>query len=140
MVMIACLSAAGNDENLFNDNLTVNDIMLNFITPATNTIWGVENPQSDADWQELADAAQLVIDASRRIRIGASGPNDADWAAEPAWQSWTDDVIDAGIEMLAAIEARDLDTLIDVSNDRLYPPCEECHLQFHPAMQEQEVN
>ena len=135
IILAACVSAAGDDSKL-----TVNELMLSFITPATNAIWGVEEPQTDEDWQALAEAAQTVIDVSRRIKAGAAGPNDKTWATEPAWQAFADAMIESSNDLIAATEARDLDRFIEISNDKLYPPCEECHLRFHPAMQQQELN
>jgi cytochrome c556 len=72
---------------------------------------------------------------SRQIKEGGTGPNDATWAEDPAWQQFADVLIDSGLEIQAAARTRDLDTLINVSNEKMYPPCEECHLQFHPSMQ-----
>jgi hypothetical protein len=114
---------------------SVNNLMQTVITPATNTIWGVEDPQTDEEWQVLVDAAAQLIDVSRQIKEGGTGPNDATWAEDPAWQQFADVLIESGLEIQAAARARDLDTLIDVSNEKMYPPCEECHLQFHPNMQ-----
>ena len=45
-------------------------------------------------------------------------------------------LIESGREMRAAAEQRDLDTFINISNDKMYPPCEECHIRFHPGMQQ----
>ena len=115
---------------------SVNDLMLNEVTPVTNTIWSIENPQSEADWQTYADAAQRLVTVAKRIREGGTGPNDDTWAADPAWDAWADALIESGEEMRAAAEARDLDTYIDISNDKMYPPCEECHIRFHPDMQQ----
>jgi len=114
---------------------SVNNLMLTVITPATNTIWGVEDPQTDEEWQVLIDAAAQLIDVSRQIKNGGTGPNDSTWAEDPAWQQFADVLIESGIEIQAAARARDLDTLMDVSNEKMYPPCEECHLKFHPNMQ-----
>jgi len=114
---------------------SVNNLMLTVITPATNTIWGVEDPQTDEEWQVLIDAAAQIIDVSRQIKNGGSGPNDSIWAQDPAWQQFADVLIESGVEIQAAAKARDLDTLMDVSNEKMYPPCEECHLQFLPGVQ-----
>ena len=114
---------------------SVNDVMLAIITPATNTIWGIEDPQSDQEWQVFIDAAAQVIDAANRIKAGGSGPHDSAWAKDPEWQRFADVLIESGLEIQAAARARNLDTLMDVSNEKMYPPCEECHLQFHPSMQ-----
>lgn len=119
---------------------SVNDVMVKIVTPATNTIWGIEDPQADEEWQVLIDAAAQLIDAADKIKMGGKGPNDSSWAAEPEWQRYADVLIESGKEIQAAARARDLDTVINVSNDKMYPPCEECHLMFHPGMQELQNN
>lgn len=119
---------------------SVNDIMVNIVTPATNTIWGIEDPQTDEEWQVFIEAASQLIDAATRIKSGGTGPNDSAWANEAEWQRYADVLIESGQEIQAAAAARDLETVINVSNDKMYPPCEECHIMFHPGFQEQEVN
>ena len=114
---------------------TVNEVMMAVITPATNTIWGVEDPRSDEEWQVFIDAAAELIVAAEQIKAGGTGPNDAEWAADAAWQQFADVLIESGRDIQAAARERDLDTLINVSNDQMYPPCEECHAQFHPGLQ-----
>jgi len=115
---------------------SVNHVMMTVVTPATNTIWGIEDPQTDEEWQVYFEAAAELIDAARQIKAGGTGPNDAAWAADPAWQRFADVLVESGREIQAAARERDLDTLMNVSNDKMYPPCEECHLQFHPGMQQ----
>ncbi len=119
---------------------SVNDIMVTIVTPATNTIWGIEDPQSDEEWQVFIDAAAQLIDAATRIKAGGTGPNDSTWAEDPEWQRYADVLIESGNDIQAAARGRDLDTLINASNDKMYPPCEECHLTFHPGMQQQDNN
>jgi hypothetical protein len=140
LVFVLCTAtviAAAQDETLPG---SVNDVMVNIITPATNTIWGIEDPQTDEEWQVFIDAAAQLIDAATRIKAGGKGPNDSAWAEEAEWQRYADVLIDSGAEIQAAARERDLDTLINVSNDKMYPPCEECHVMFHPDMQQQDNN
>lgn len=119
---------------------SVNDIMVSIITPATDTIWGIENPQTDEEWQVYIDAAAELIDAAARIKTGGAGPKDSTWANDAEWQRFADMLIESGKQVSAAAAARNLDALIEVSNDMMYPPCEECHIMFHPGLQEQDVN
>jgi hypothetical protein len=119
---------------------SVNDIMVTVVTPATNAIWGIEDPQSDEEWQVFIDAAVQLVDAATRIKAGGKGPNDSAWAEDPQWQRYADVLIESGQEIQAAARERDVDTLINVSNDKMYPPCEECHIMFHPGMQQQDNN
>ena len=118
---------------------SINELMLDVVTPATNTLWGVEDPQTDADWSVFIDAASQVIAAGKQIKRGGSGPDDMTWAADPAWQAFADTLIDAANDARSAAEAKDLDALFN-ANDVLYPPCEECHIQFHPGVDAEELN
>jgi hypothetical protein len=107
--------------------------MTAIITPATNTLWGVEDPQTDAEWKVLEDAALVVIDAGKQVQKGGAGPNDEQWAREPDWQDFALELTDAAESGLRAIQDRDLEALFE-ANDVLYPPCEGCHLKFHPGV------
>ena len=130
--LAAALVAA--DEPKLTSRLTVNELMVSMITPATNTLWGVENPQSDAEWQPLEDAAIVVIAAGTLIASGGSGPQDAEWAASADWQAFVATMNAAADDALEAVRERDLEALV-TATEVMYPPCEECHQQFHPGMQ-----
>jgi hypothetical protein len=112
-------------------------LMVDVVGPATNTLWGIDNPVTDVEWRELADAAELTIRAFRQIKEGGIGPNDRAWAADPRWQAYSDAVISSAEEARMAIEHRDSEALRDANND-LYAPCEACHLDFHPTIRPEE--
>lgn len=114
--------------------LSVRDLMVSAVTPATNTLWGVGDPQTYEDWQALEDAAVVVIATTTLIAEGGTGPSDDEWAADPAWQGYVATLRDAAEAARAAVKARDLDALLQ-ANDDIYPPCEECHQAFHPGFQ-----
>ena len=132
-----CLAADDTATPLPEDS--VNNVMLNTITPASNTLWGVEDPSTDAEWQELADAALLIIEAVEQLRHGGSGPNDKAWAADSAYQTFLDTLGGAAVDAQNAAGEKDLDALLN-ANDVLYPPCEECHVQFHPGVSGEDTN
>ena len=113
---------------------SVNDLMISKITPATNTLWGIEDPQTDEEWQVFIAAADVVIEAANAIKQGGAGPNDAEWAQDPEWQAFADVIISAGTDARDAARNKDLDAMFN-AGDILYPPCEECHIQFHPGFQ-----
>lgn len=122
------------DEGAPEHRVSVREIMEGVITPATNTLWGVENPQSDEDWRPLEEAAIAVIAAGSLIQSGGAGPDDAEHAADPRWQAWSDTMVEAALTTLEAVRARDLDAMIEATNV-MYPPCEECHIAFHPGVE-----
>lgn len=113
--------------------------MLDVVTPATNTLWGVADPQTDAEWNVLVVAASQVIAAGEQIKRGGSGPDDMTRAADPAWQAFADRLIGAANDARDAASGKNLDALFE-ANDVLYPPCEECHIQFHPGVGAEELN
>ena len=136
-IFAVTLMAAAQDSK---PNASVLAVMTDIVTPATNTIWGIEDPQADEEWQVFIGAAADLIDAAEQIKAGGSGPNDSAWAEDPEWQRFADVLVESGVEIQAAARNKDADTLMNVSNDKMYPPCEECHIKFHPGMQQQESN
>ena len=133
VLLAACAEAPELMATRTTSPVTVLTLMVDAVTPATNTLGGVGNPDRDAEWQELADAAELMIRAFRQIKEGGTGPNDMGWAADPRWQAYSDAVIATAEEARRAIEQRDLDALRE-ANDDLYVPCASCHLVFHPTI------
>jgi cytochrome c556 len=114
--------------------VTIKELMEKTITPATNTIWGAyEPPASDAEWVALEEAAVTLLAAAQVTALGGTGPMDNEWVQQPAWKAFNQVMINAGVDALAAIRARDHEALL-VASDVLYPPCEGCHLQFNPAV------
>ena len=113
--------------------MSVNDLMIEIVTPATNTLWGIEDPQTDADWQTFIDAADLVVEAGRTIKVGGTGPNDNEWAANTEWDQFADQMIQAGVDARQAAENKDVEAMY-TAGEVLYPPCEGCHNQYHPGV------
>lgn len=109
------------------------DIMQLVITPATDLLWGVDNPQTDEEWAVLEQAAITVIEAANETSNGGSGPQDIEWISAPAYQAMNQIMVEAAESSLAAVKSRDLDALF-VAGDQLYAPCEACHLQFNPGV------
>lgn len=107
--------------------------MVDTITPASDIIWGVEDPQTDEEWQVLDDAAVTLAEAFEATRTGGGGPNDDAWASEAKFQAFLDQEMAAIEQSRAAIAARDLDALFDAGGE-LYTPCEECHIDFNPGV------
>lgn len=112
---------------------TIMEVMVATIAPASDTLWGADDPQTDADWQFLDDAAMLLVGSFEKVRSGGSGPNDAAWAGEAKFQAYIDEEIAASEAARAAIAAKDLDALF-AAGDILYPPCENCHIDYNPGV------
>lgn len=114
--------------------VSVRDTMLAVIGPATYTLWGVETPETDADWLPLEQAAITVILAGSVLMEGGSDVADRDRASDPRWRELTAAMIRAAERSLQAARQRDLETFVEVTNDDLYTPCEDCHKAFPPSV------
>ncbi len=113
--------------------VTIKEVMEKTITPATNTLWNVPESPTDEQWAALEEASITLLVAADAITRGGAGPNDAGWVSSPAWAAFNDVLINAGVNVLEAVRARDVAALT-AAGDVLYPPCEGCHLQFNPGV------
>jgi cytochrome c556 len=106
------------------------EVMESVIAPATDTLWRVEDPQTDEDWKQLEEAAIATIAAGVLVKRGDASATDDAWATDPAWRELADRMISVAAECRDAARTRDLDALL-AAGEVLYPPCAECHMQFH---------
>lgn len=108
------------------------ETMVSVITPTTNTIWDAYELQTDAQWQAVDDAAVKTIQAFEAMKIGGTGENDNRWVADPRWGTYSDQVISAAEMVREAVVKRDEDLLAE-AGEKLYTPCESCHVEFQPG-------
>lgn len=127
-LLFAALTSNADDQSIL-------ELMTIRVVPATDTLWGAEDPETDAEWQKLEDAATETIKAFELTKAGGSGPNDNNWAANDDWQAFSDDVIAAAELAKLAIAERDIEALWE-AGDPLYTPCEACHLVYNPGVAE----
>lgn len=113
--------------------VTTKEVMEQTITPATNTLWGVAEKPTDEEWAALEQAAITLLVAADAVARGGAGEHDVEWARNPAWAAYNEAMINAGVDALKAVRARDAAALL-AAGDVLYPPCEGCHMQFNPAV------
>ena len=124
LLLAVCSQSLAQDAS----ELTVKQIMNNIITPMTTTIWGAYQLETDAQWQEIEDAAITVVAAGNVLNSGA-----ADFSARAGEQNWRDHnaaMIAAARQVLLAVRQQDEEALSAAGNDALYPPCESCHQQY----------
>jgi hypothetical protein len=134
LVMISAVGLASCSMAPPAPQISINELMVSRVTPSTDALWGVENPQTLEEWAVLDAAADDVIAAFEQVKLGGVGPNDNAWASETTWQAYADEVIAAGKQAKSAIASRSVDDLIE-AGFFLYPPCENCHLDYHPGVQ-----
>ena len=136
-VLVCAAASHGQAPEAGEPLVTLKELMEKTITPATNRLWNVPEMPTDEDWAALEEAAITLLTAAQVNGLGGTGPKDAEWAAEPAYQAFNQAMIAAARDALAAIRARNADALL-AAGDVLYPPCEACHLQFNPGVVEAE--
>jgi cytochrome c556 len=107
--------------------------MLLDIQPASDVLWGAEEPLDDQAWKTLEQAAQTMISVSDDILNPGSGPNDSSWVNDSEWKSLAAEMKDAAGLAMKAVRARDVDAVLD-AGDLLYLPCDSCHKKFNPAV------
>ena len=62
IAILMSVSASVADE--LTPELSVKEIMNSIVTPATNTIWGAYQLETESQWQEVGHAATAVIGAA----------------------------------------------------------------------------
>ena len=110
--------------------LSVKEVMNSIVTPATNTIWGAYQLETESQWQEVGHAATAVIGAANLLMLGGTGEGEAEIAGEAEWQRYNQQLLAAALQVLVAVDKRDENALSQVGNDALYPPCESCHQAY----------
>ena len=110
--------------------LSVKEVMNSIVTPATNTIWGAYQLETESQWQEVGHAATAVIGAANLLMLGGTGEGEAEIAGEAEWQRYNRQLLAAAQQVLLAVDKRDENALSQVGNNALYPPCESCHQAY----------
>ena len=100
-------------------SLTVKEIMNAIITPMTNTIWGAYQLETEAEWQEVENAALTVIAAGDLLRTGGSAEGEMDIATQTEWQQYNNQMLAAARQVLSAVAARDEEALSSAGNAAL---------------------
>ena len=113
--------------------LTVKEVMTAIIAPTTATIWGAYQLQTDAEWQQVRNAALSVIAAGNLLQIGGSGNGESALAQQAQWKDFNQQMIAAARQVIAAADKKDEEALFAAGNDALYPPCESCHQQYQSS-------
>ncbi|MGI8617998.1 MAG: hypothetical protein ACR2L6_02775 [Gemmatimonadaceae bacterium] len=143
----------------FRLNATIRDIMDSFVDPAADHIWDAVSitvtakrreekyPRTDEEWKELRRRAIQIMEAANLLlvpgrRVARPGENVDPRIALPPDQiealinqdragftKMAHDLYDSVLPTLQAIEAKDKDKLLEVS-DGIYRACENCHSKY----------
>ena len=128
---------AGQADDTQEPSTTIMDLMLTVVAPATDTLWGIEDPRSDAEWQVFIDAADADYCCggnTLKIRV-VPGPNDDEWASGPCMAGLSSSNWSMPLSSRSRGRRRTrTSTAMYTAGEIIYPPCEECHIRFHPGV------
>jgi hypothetical protein len=144
LILVGCTSAPPPAEKAaapaqpeFKSAVPINDIMVGIIDHNAHMVWNAADPKmgpkNDADWHLLEHAATAIAVSGNMILIPGPPADDKKWVADPEWRKLAQDVENAGVKALAAVDKRDLKAL-SVAGDDLVVTCEACHKKFKPAL------
>lgn len=93
------------------------------------TLEGVEErrPQSEADWQNIKDAAVTITESANLLMMSPHAKDDEEWMASSAG------LIEQGQRMISAIDRKSTQDVFDVGAD-MYEACVRCHRQYMPGV------
>jgi hypothetical protein len=116
---------------------SVNRQMVSLIDNESHVLWGAEAegaaPQSEAEWNTIEDHALQIVAAGYLLARGGTGPEDAQWSAQPEWQRETKAMIDAAMAAATAAESKNMANLLAANGD-LVDSCLACHETFKPEI------
>src|SRR5580658_3805799 len=89
--------------------LSVLDVMRASVQVPADGIWAAQGADklSDDEWLLADQDAVNLIVASTLISKAGTGKHDAQWVANPDWQSWTRDLQKTALQIRAAAIAKD---------------------------------
>lgn len=113
--------------------VSLNEVMVALVNESADPIWiaAARPPESDEHWRAVERAAYQIELAGALLAIPGTGARDAEWTANPQWQSFTTALTQAGKQSVAAAEARDIQA-VSKAGDVLVEVCEGCHKAFKP--------
>jgi hypothetical protein len=129
----AIISLPASAENSVTVPVTIKELMVGAIEPASNALWAIgleENePKTDEQWKAVEHEAIQLLAATSAMSLGGSGPSDRKLAQQEKWQEYSRQMADITLEILKAVRARDYEAAMDASNF-LIEPCGACHSAF----------
>ena len=121
----------------FKGVVPINDIMVSVVDHNAHLLWNVADPKmapkTDQDWHNLEHAATTLAASGNMILIPGPPKEDQEWVKDPRWQKHAQDLTNAGLRALMAVDKRDLKAL-EAAGDDLVVTCEACHKDFKPAL------
>ena len=117
--------------------VSINAVMVALVDHAGHQLWDVEGegkaPKTDADWNNVQEHAVQMAAAGPAITVGGTGPSDATWVKSPSWQSYAQQMSNAGVAAMNAAKSKNFNALV-AANGQLVQSCVACHKEFKPDL------
>lgn len=142
LMMLACSQQESGDSvasesSYFNTSLSVSEIMLSVLEPASDTLWdnagwiesaaGYEElyPTTDEGWAFVRAQAAVVAESGNLLALpGRALDNDA-------WMIYSQGIVDAGLTAMKAADERNEEDFFQ-AGATLYSVCTACHQAYNP--------
>jgi len=114
---------------------TVKQIMTLLVAPAATTVFASvgttitaekideRRPETDAEWEEVADSAAALVEAGNLMLMGSRAVDQENWA------KYARELIDTSLVTLNAARAKDPTAVFD-SCEAIYNSCNGCHATY----------
>ena len=115
--------------------VSINATMVALVDHASEPLWvdAYVPPTTEERWNEAEYNAYQVAVAGKLVQLAGTGPSDANWITDPTWIANAEEMSAAGMDALAAAQAKDA-VALDKAGDRLVAVCESCHKAFKPDL------
>lgn len=114
---------------------TVQELMAHMIDPAADLVWDAVGtvitedsvdhwePQTDEEWAVVRNGAVTLVESGNLLMIGDRARD------QDTWMRMTQGMIDAGLRMLEAVDARDTEAVF-ARGEEVYNACDTCHTLY----------
>lgn len=135
LALTACSNESATSDEQVRLPVSLNEVMVALVNHAADPIWRADwdQPETDAEWREVERLAYQIQIGGALLQFPGTGPMDDDWVADPAWNSFAQQMSEAGRRAVNSARARD-QTLIRRAGDELVESCEACHIAFKPDL------
>jgi hypothetical protein len=111
---------------------SVRQIMTTIVAPAATTVFASvgttitvgrvdeHKPETDAEWEAVADSAAALVEAGNLMLMGSRAVDQVDWA------KYSKELIETSLVTLKAARAKDAQAVFD-SCEAIYNSCNGCH-------------
>lgn len=115
--------------------ISFNSLMVKFVDQAADPIWtaAVKPPKTAAEWEQVEYHAIQLATTGTLMRVGGTGPMDAEWSMAPGWAVFTDKMTEGALAAAQAARNKDV-AAIQAAGDQIVLNCEGCHRVFKLAL------